>query len=54
MTVVIDWAAVTAIRLLQRRDAETGDRYVKLAEKLGEHPRLELDRRILVDDIDRA
>lgn len=43
-----------AIRELRRRDAEVADRYVGLAEKLGEHLRMELDRRILVEEIDRA
>jgi hypothetical protein len=42
-----------AIRELRRRDAKVGTGYYELAEKLGEHLRRELDRRILADEIER-
>lgn len=42
-----------AIRQLQRRDAEAVTKYVKLAERIGEHLRMELDRRILADQIEQ-
>ena len=42
-----------AVRELQRREVELATSYVNLAEQLGEHLRAELDRRILVDEIDR-
>jgi len=48
-----DWKPEDAIRELQRRDQRAATSYVRLAELLGEHLRAELDRRILVDEIDR-
>ena len=42
-----------AIKEIERRDLEVATRYVALAEKIGERLRMELDRRILADEIER-
>ncbi len=43
-----------AVRQLQRRDeAEAVNKYVELAERIGENLRIELDRRILAGGIER-
>lgn len=48
-----DWKPEDAIRELQHRDRRAATSYVRLAEQLGQHLRSELDRRILVDAIDK-
>lgn len=51
-TDLIDTEPEAAIRELRRRDAKVGGGYVELAELLGEHLRKELDRRILVNELE--
>jgi len=43
-----------AIHQLQSRDSEAATRYVELSERIGEHLRKELDRRILADAVERG
>ncbi len=43
-----------AIKEIELRDIKAATGYAALAEHIGEHLRMELDRRILVDEIDRG